>query len=92
MKAPAGVQRLKLRCDEPVRDFTFNFNLRRYEMAKLNPRLAAAAGLAVDATSGTAPYDNGVTTVASAAPSAAPQMMTRPDGDVELDGVGPGKI
>jgi len=28
--APGFSQRLKLKCDEPLSDFAFNFNLRRY--------------------------------------------------------------
>jgi hypothetical protein len=27
---PAGTKRLKLKCDEPLSNFAFNFNLRRY--------------------------------------------------------------
>ena len=29
LKTP-GTKRLRLRCDEPLSDFAFNFNLRRY--------------------------------------------------------------
>jgi len=35
----AWFQRLKLRCDEPLSNFTFNFNLRRYIMAPVFGRL-----------------------------------------------------
>jgi hypothetical protein len=31
LKAP-GTKRLKLKCDEPLSNFAFNFNLRRYTM------------------------------------------------------------
>jgi len=30
LKAP-GTERLKLKCDEPLLNFAFNFNLRRYD-------------------------------------------------------------
>jgi len=32
LKAP-GTKRLKLKCDEPLSNFAFNFKLRRYTMA-----------------------------------------------------------
>ena len=31
LKAP-GTKRLKLKCDEPLSNFAFNFNLRRYNL------------------------------------------------------------
>jgi tetratricopeptide (TPR) repeat protein len=34
------VHRLKLKCDEPVADFAFNFNLRRYNMVLENYKSA----------------------------------------------------
>jgi hypothetical protein len=33
LKAP-GTKRLKLKCDEPLSNFVFNFNLRRYSWVR----------------------------------------------------------
>ena len=30
---PPGTERLKVQCDDPLSDFAFNFNLRRYVQA-----------------------------------------------------------
>ena len=54
-------------------------------LADLNPRLAAAADAAIDPRSGEAPYDDGATP-SGGLDSGTPNLRTRPDGDVELDG------
>ena len=54
-------------------------------LADLNPRLAAAADAAIDPRSGEAPYDDGATP-SRGLDSGTPNLRTRPDGDVELDG------
>jgi hypothetical protein len=46
-------QLLKLKCDEPISDFAFNFSLRRYDMARdmarrLRPRGAPGPGTDMD--------------------------------------------
>ena len=55
-------------------------------LADLNPRLAAAADAAIDPRSGEAPYDDGATPPSGGLASETPNLRTRPDGDVELDG------
>ena len=55
-------------------------------LADLNPRLAAAADDAIDPRSGEAPYDDGATPPSGGLASETPNLRTRPDGDVELDG------
>lgn len=55
-------------------------------LADLNPRLAAAADAAIDPRSGEAPYDDGATPPSGGLDSETPNLRTRPDGDVELDG------
>ena len=54
-------------------------------LADLNPRLAAAADAAIDPRSGEAPYDDSATP-SGGLDSGTPNLRTRPDGDVELDG------
>jgi len=48
MLKPPGIKRLKLKCDEQLSNFAFNFNLRRYNLhaaADAAADAAAAAGL-----------------------------------------------
>jgi len=49
---PPGTERLKLQCDDPLSNFTFSFNLRRYTVCKTHmdipddmPRILAKVGL-----------------------------------------------
>ena len=41
LKAP-GTKRLKLKCDEPLSDFAFNLNLRRYILSSLSSFMSIA--------------------------------------------------
>jgi len=43
VKAP-GTERLKPNYDEPLSNFAFNFNLRRYSMASKEPHWQGGAG------------------------------------------------
>ena len=55
-------------------------------LADLNPRLAAARRTPRSTRAGEAPYDDGATPPSGGLASETPNLRTRPDGDVELDG------
>jgi hypothetical protein len=46
---PPGAKRLKLKCDIPLSNFGFKFNLRRYSMGAAKTRIIASCRQAIKA-------------------------------------------